>query len=62
MRMEIFREIRKKGVDICMQHAKLSPPSTEDVAFVPLHAPVAQLDRASDYGSEGLGFESLRAC
>ncbi len=25
-------------------------------------APVAQLDRASDYGSEGLGFESLRAC
>ncbi len=22
--------------------------------------PVAQLDRASDYGSEGLGFESLR--
>ena len=25
------------------------------------HAPVAQLDRASDYGSEGLGFESSRA-
>ena len=25
-------------------------------------APVAQLDRASDYGSEGWGFESLRAC
>ena len=23
--------------------------------------PVAQLDRASDYGSEGWGFESLRA-
>ena len=23
---------------------------------------MAQLDRASDYGSEGLGFESLRAC
>ena len=23
-------------------------------------APVAQLDRASDYGSEGLEFESLR--
>jgi hypothetical protein len=23
-------------------------------------APVAQLDRASDYGSEGLGFDSLR--
>ena len=26
----------------------------------PPHAAVAQLDRASDYGSEGLGFESLR--
>ena len=25
------------------------------------YAPVAQLDRASDFGSEGLGFESLRA-
>ena len=25
-------------------------------------APVAQLDRASDFGSEGWGFESLRAC
>ncbi len=24
-------------------------------------APVAQLDRASDYGSEGWGFESSRA-
>ena len=24
-------------------------------------APVAQLDRASDYGSEGYGFESFRA-
>ena len=24
-------------------------------------APVAQLDRASDFGSEGSGFESLRA-
>ena len=25
------------------------------------YAPVAQLDRASGYGPEGLGFESLRA-
>ncbi len=24
------------------------------------HAPVAQSDRASDFGSEGWGFESLR--
>ena len=32
-----------------------SPPKSIE------HAPVAQLDRASDYGSEGLGFESSRA-
>src|SRR5512135_2853987 len=30
-------------------------------ATLPLPAPVAQLDRASDYGSEGWGFEFLRA-
>ena len=29
----------------------------------PVHkAPLAQLDRASDFGSEGWGFDSLRAC
>ena len=27
----------------------------------PSNAPVAQLDRASDYGSEGYGFDSYRA-
>ena|GEM_PF-4683531 len=27
-----------------------------------IRAPVAQLDRASDFGSEGWGFESLPAC
>ena len=26
------------------------------------HAPLAQLDRASGYGPEGRGFESLTAC
>src|SRR5688500_5337705 len=26
-----------------------------------VHAPLAQLDRASDFGSEGWGFDSLRA-
>ena len=36
-----------------------------DLQQTPIFAPliygsVAQLDRASDYGSEGLGFESLR--
>ena len=30
-------------------------------SFTEKIAPVAQLDRASDFGSEGLGFESLRA-
>src|SRR5690606_29073198 len=29
--------------------------------LAPSYAPVAQLDRASDYGSEGLRFESSRA-
>ena len=28
---------------------------------LPRHAPVAQMDRASDFESEGRGFESLRA-
>ena len=28
---------------------------------LPLTVPVAQLDRASDFGSEGWGFESLQA-
>ena len=29
--------------------------------YTPHDAPVAQLDRASDYGSEGCKFESCRA-
>ncbi len=29
--------------------------------FILKNAPVAQLDRASDYGSEGYGFDSFRA-
>ena len=41
------------GILCAPQH--LAAPEKEN-------APVAQLDRASDYGSEGLGFESLRAC
>ena len=28
----------------------------------PLNAPMAQLDRAADYGSAGWGFDSLWAC
>ena len=40
-----------ENVGIIIEHVR------EDV----LCAPVAQLDRASDSGSEGWGFESLRA-
>ena len=36
--------------------------SPETPAIIDLQAPVAQLDRASDYGSGGWGFKSLRAC
>src|SRR5690348_17526706 len=35
----------------------MRPPSSSEIVI----APVAQLDRASDYGSEGWEFESLRA-
>lgn len=35
--------------------------SRPDSFIVPPHAPVAQLDRASDFGSEGRRFESYRA-
>jgi hypothetical protein len=31
-----------------------------DLSLKSLHGPVAQLDRASDFGSEGWGFDSLR--
>ena len=37
-------------------------PSTSFPTIASEPAPVAQLDRASDFGSEGWGFESLRAC
>src|SRR5690242_11749773 len=36
---------------------QMRPPSSSEIVI----APVAQLDRASDYGSEGWEFESLRA-
>jgi hypothetical protein len=38
-----------------------APPWDGTTAARLIHAPVAQSDRASDYGSEGWGFESLRA-
>ena len=38
----------------------MPPKPLEALYLRPLKGSVAQLDRASDYGSEGLGFESLR--
>lgn len=35
-------------------------PNLNEQDINALHAPVAQLDRASDYESEGRAFESLR--
>ncbi len=35
--------------------------STPTTGTIFIYAPVAQLDRASDYGSEGYGFDSCRA-
>src|SRR5215831_759882 len=37
------------------------PRGVSPVCYNPRHAPVAQLDRASDFESGGRGFESLRA-
>jgi hypothetical protein len=48
-RLPAKQEFQKWGARV---RIPLSPPS---------YAPVAQLDRASDYGSEGLRFESLQA-
>ena len=42
-----------------LSHKTASQPKAA-VYLRPLNGSVAQLDRASDYGSEGLGFESLR--
>src|SRR5262245_7670462 len=39
----------------------MRPPAPPELPWH-FHAPVAQLDRASDFGSESRGFESLRAC
>ncbi len=39
------------GCDVCVTHGRIGQH----------RAPVAQLDRASDYESEGRGFKSLRA-
>ena len=43
-------------------HPNLPRAASEGLTLYRCHAPVAQLDRASDFGSECRGFESLRAC
>ena len=41
--------------------AKVGVAGSNPVFRSKSYAPVAQLDRASDYGSEGYGFDSFRA-
>ena len=66
--MESFRSILgalcRVGVVLIIYH--FDQTSEKHIIFEQIlqklpRAPVAQLDRASDYGSEGLGFESSRA-
>lgn len=57
---EFFLKSSYKHLDFPEEKSIFLSPLTRYTTQV--KAPVAQLDRASDYGSEGLGFESLRAC
>ena len=58
--MNFFLKSSYKHLDFPEEKSIFLSPLTRYTTQV--KAPVAQLDRASDYGSEGLGFESLRAC
>ena len=58
----IFQKKAKISIDKNAKAGILCPASGATRLPDNGNAPVAQLDRASDYGSEGLGFESLRAC
>ena len=54
------------SVDVELRIAQLGQTSGKCIKFEQIiqklpSAPVAQLDRVSDYGSEGQGFESSRA-
>ena len=57
---------KRKNIKFCLDFgvAEVYTALTATLRAVPEKekAPVAQLDRASDYGSEGLRFESPRAC
>ena len=64
--MLLFQTGNEKNVEFCldawavMVYTALT--ATQYAVPEKEKAPVAQLDRASDYGSEGLRFESSRAC
>ena len=54
-KIEFCLDLRRVFVYTALTATQVAVPEKEK-------APVAQLDRASDYGSEGLRFESPRAC
>ena len=54
---KFFEKISKKGLQFIKSYAIITELSARQ-----WYALLAQLDRASGYGPEGQGFESLRAC
>ncbi len=54
------REISAENLDTALKNLLGSAPRLQQCTRAKRNAPVAQLDRASDYESEGRGFESLR--
>lgn len=62
--MRIRNYFRTKGLKILLNYLKfclqLRNKSCIKLFVSETYAPVAQLDRASDYGSEGCEFESRR--
>ena len=59
IRFKNFKEKRKKDLHFLRSHAIMIKLSARDAQQ--RQAPLAQLDRASGYGPEGRGFESLTA-
>ena len=55
-----FQSVQKRGGNVKIPLA-FSEPLCYDIKVVKRQAPLAQLDRASGYGPEGRGFESLTA-
>ena len=56
----IKKQVRRHGQVVRQEPAKLLSPSS-NLGVASRQAPIAQLDRVSDYESEGWGFESLWA-